>query len=151
MLKEGQKAPDFTLESQTGETVSLSDFIGRKVVVYFYPKDNTPGCTIEARAFRDHKKEFEAKGIAVLGISKDSRTSHQKFAEKQDLNFTLLSDPDGKTCQDYGVLGEKKMFGRTLFGVIHRTTFIVDEEGKIAQVYPKVKVKRHAEEVLADL
>jgi len=151
MLKEGQKAPDFTLESQTGETVSLSNFIGRKVVVYFYPKDNTPGCTIEARAFRDHKKEFDAKGITVLGISKDSRTSHQKFAEKQDLNFTLLSDPDGKTCQDYGVLGEKKMFGKTLFGVIHRTTFIIDEAGKVAKVYPKVKVKEHAEEVLADL
>ncbi len=151
MLEEGQNAPDFTLETSVGEMVSLSDYRGKKVVLYFYPKDNTPGCTIEACNFRDNKKEFDAKGMVVLGISKDNQKSHQRFIDKHELNFTLLSDPEGKICRSYGVLGEKKMFGKTLFGVIHRTTFVIDEEGKIDKIYPKVKVKGHAAKVLAEL
>jgi peroxiredoxin Q/BCP len=151
MLEKGQKAPDFTLETPTKDKVSLSDFRGKKVVLYFYPKDNTPGCTIEACEFRDHKEEFDTKDVVILGISKDNRDSHQRFIDKYNLNFTLLSDPNSETCRDYGVLGEKKMFGKTLFGVIHRTTFIINEEGKIAKIYPKVKVKEHIEEILADL
>ncbi len=150
MLKEGQSAPDFTLEAVTGEKVSLSDYKGRKVILYFYPKDNTPGCTTEACDFRDHKEAIDAKGAVVLGISKDSIKSHRRFIDKHNLNFTLLSDPDGEVCEVYGVFGEKKLFGKTFLG-IHRMTFIINEEGKIAKIYPGVKVRGHVEEVLAEV
>ena len=147
MLEVGKLAPDFTLESSTGKTVSLSDFKGSGVVLYFYPKDNTPGCTTEACDFRNQKERFDAKGIVILGVSKDSAKSHQSFINKHSLNFTLLSDPDGKVCQDYGAWG-KKPTGKE--GIL-RTTVIIDRKGKVVEIYPRVKVKGHVEEVLANV
>lgn len=150
MLNVGDVAPDFTLESDSGQTVSLGDFKGKKVVIYFYPKDNTPGCIKEACSFRDNLEPIEAKNTVVLGVSKDSIKSHQNFKKKFDLNFPLLSDPEAKVIDAYGAWGEKKNYGRTYMGTF-RTTVIIDEEGKVKHVFEKVKAAGHAEEVLAQL
>ena len=150
MLQTGMKAPDFTLNDQHGNAVSLSDFAGKKVVLYFYSKDNTPGCTRQACAFAESYEAFKAQDIAVIGVSKDSVASHVKFAEKFSLPFTLLSDPELKAIEPYGVWQEKKMCGKTCMGVV-RTTFIIDENGMIAHVMPKVKPDTNAEEILAML
>jgi peroxiredoxin Q/BCP len=150
MLEKGMKAPDFTLEDKDGNTVSLSDFLGKKVVVYFYPKDNTPGCTRQACAFAGAYKRFEEKGIVVIGISRDSVASHQKFAEKYSLPFILLSDPERKAIEPYGVWQEKKLYGKVSFGIV-RTTFIIDENGMVEHVMPKVKPDTNAEDIFAKL
>ena len=150
MLKVGMKAPDFTLQDKDGNTVSLSDFLGRKVVLYFYPKDNTPGCTRQACAFAGAYAEFQAKNVAVIGISKDSVASHVKFAEKYNLPFVLLADPDRQAIEAFGVWQEKKMCGKVSMGVV-RTTFIIDENGVIEHVMPKVKPDTNAAEILAYL
>ena len=150
MLEIGMKAPNFTLKDKNGNDVSLSDFIGKKVVLYFYPKDNTPGCTRQACAFAGAYKQFKAKGVEVIGISKDSVASHVKFAEKYDLPFVLLSDPDRIAIEAYGVWQEKKMYGKVTFGVV-RTTFIIDENGNIEKVMPKVKPDTNAADILAEL
>jgi len=150
MLEIGMKAPNFTLKDKDGNDVSLSDFLGKKVVLYFYPKDNTPGCTRQACAFAGAYKQFEAKGVEVIGISKDSVASHVKFAEKYDLPFVLLSDPDRIAIEAYGVWQEKKMYGKVTFGVV-RTTFIIDENGSIEKVMPKVKPDTNAADILAEL
>ena len=147
MLELNTKAPDFTLTDKDGRQVSLSDFFGRKVVLYFYPKDNTPGCTRQACAFASAYAEFEQLGVTVIGISKDSVASHIRFAEKYNLPFVLLSDPDLQAIKAYDVWQEKKMCGKVSMGVV-RTTFIIDEEGKIAHVMPKVKPDTNAAEIL---
>ncbi len=147
MLEAGMKAPDFTLQDKDGNTVSLSDFAGKKVVIYFYPRDNTPGCTRQACAFAASYEGFRAKDVFVIGISKDSVASHQKFAAKHDLPFILLSDPELIAIQAYGVWQEKKLYGKVSMGVV-RTTFIVDENGIIQKVMPKVKPDTNAAEVL---
>ena len=147
MLEIGAKAPDFTLKDKDGNAVSLSDFAGKKVVLYFYPKDNTPGCTRQACAFAAIYDRFRAKDIAVIGISKDSVASHQKFAEKYNLPFVLLSDPELTAIQAYGVWQEKKLYGKVSMGVV-RTTFIIDENGRIEKVMPKVKPDTNAAEIL---
>ena len=148
MLEAGMQAPAFTLADKDGKTVSLSDFLGKKVVLYFYPKDNTPGCTRQACAFAAAYSAFEAKNAVVVGISKDSVSSHEKFAEKYDLPFILLSDPELQAIQAYGVWQEKKLYGKTSMGVV-RTTFLIDEEGKVRKVMPKVKPDTNAADVLA--
>ena len=150
MLGAGMKAPQFTLRDKNNNIVSLSDFAGKKVVLYFYPKDNTPGCTRQACAFAGLYKEFQNKGVEVIGISKDSVESHVKFAEKYGLNFVLLSDPELEAIKAYGVWQEKKMCGKTCLGVV-RTTFIIDEHGIIEKVMPKVKPDTNASEILAEL
>ncbi len=150
MLEIGMKAPDFTLKDKDGRDVSLSDFRGKKVVLYFYPKDNTPGCTRQACAFATLYKEFEKKGVAVIGVSKDSVASHVKFAEKYNLPFILLSDPDRIAIEAYGVWQEKKLYGKVSMGVV-RTTFVIDEEGNIRRIMPKVKPDTNAEEILKEL
>jgi len=144
------KAPDFTLFDKDGRAVSLSDFLGKRVVLYFYPKDNTPGCTRQACAFAGAYQGFKDKNVEVIGISKDSVTSHVKFAEKYDLPFVLLSDPDRVAIEAYGVWQEKKMAGKVGMGVV-RTTFLIDENGLIAKVMPKVKPDTNAAEILAEL
>jgi peroxiredoxin Q/BCP len=146
----GDRAPDFSLPTGDGSTLSLKDLKGRKVVLYFYPKDDTPGCTSEACAFRDDVRTFEKKGSVVIGVSVDSVESHRKFAGKYDLPFTLLSDEKKSMVKAYGVWKEKSMYGKKYMGV-ERTTFVIDEKGKIAQVFRKVKVEGHVEEVLAGL
>ncbi|MBH8605226.1 thioredoxin-dependent thiol peroxidase [Thermoactinomyces sp. CICC 10522] len=147
MPQEGEQAIGFTLEASNGEKVSLSDYRGKNVVLYFYPKDNTPGCTVEACGFRDHHQEFADLNTVILGVSRDSVASHQKFVEKQNLPFLLLSDPDGKVCEAYGVLKDKNMFGKKFKG-IERSTFVINEEGQIVKVYRKVKAMGHVKEVL---
>ncbi len=147
MLKEGSTAPAFKTKDANGETVSLKDLRGQKVVLYFYPKDDTPGCTKEACSFRDAFSQFKKKGIAVLGVSPDKEASHQKFVAKYKLPFTLLADTDKSIAEAYGVWGEKKFMGRTYMGV-HRTTFLIDEKGKIKKIFEKVKPEDHANEVL---
>ena len=150
MLQEGMQAPAFTLADKDGRRVSLSDFLGKKVVLYFYPKDNTPGCTRQACAFAAAYNEFEKKNAVVIGISKDSVSSHEKFAKKYNLPFILLSDPELQAIQSYGVWQEKKLYGKTSMGVV-RTTFLIDEQGKILKVMPKVKPDTNAAEVLGIL
>ena len=150
MLQEGTIAPDFTLAADGGSEVTLSDYRGKKVVLYFYPKDNTSGCTTEACNFRDDYSEIVAAGAAVLGVSPDSVKSHDGFKLKYTLPFALLSDPDHEVAEMYGAWGEKKMYGRTYMGII-RSTFIIDEEGQIIKVFPKVSPKNHSKEVLAVL
>ena len=150
MLEVGMKAPDFTLADKDGKSVSLSDFLGKKVVLYFYPRDNTPGCTRQACAFAGAYAQFREKNVEVIGISKDSVASHVKFAEKYSLPFILLSDPELTAIQAYGVWQEKKQYGKVSMGVV-RTTFLIDEEGNIAAVMPKVKPDTNAEEILASL
>ena len=147
MLKVGDKAPDFSLKDKNSNTVSLSDFLGKKVVIYFYPKDNTPGCTRQACAFAGAYAEFERRGAVVIGISKDSVASHVKFAEKYSLPFILLSDPDRQAIEPYGVWQEKKMCGKVSMGVV-RSSFIVDEQGVIAAVIPNVKPDTNAAQIL---
>ena len=148
MLAAGSAAPDFTLPRDGGGTVSLSALKGRKVVVYFYPKDDTPGCTIEAIDFTRLAPAFDAAGATVIGLSKDSVAAHDKFCRKHGLGIILASDENGTTCEDYGVWGEKSMYGKTFMG-IERTTVLIDTAGRIAHIWPKVKVEGHAEEVLA--
>ena len=148
MLQVGDKAPQFTLKDKNGREVSLSDFLGKRVVVYFYPKDNTPGCTRQACAFAASFDEFKKRDIVVIGISRDSVASHEKFAEKHGLPFVLLSDPDLTAIGAYGVWQEKKLYGKTSMGVV-RTTFVIDESGTISAVMPKVKPDTNAAEVLA--
>ena len=150
MLQIGMTAPNFTLPDKDGNPVILSDLRGRKVVLYFYPKDNTPGCTRQACAFAGSFSEFERRGVTVIGISKDSVASHQKFAEKYNLPFILLSDPDRVAIEAYDVWQEKKMAGKVGMGVV-RTTFIIDENGVITAVMPKVKPDTNAQEILAML
>ena len=150
MLEVGTKAPDFTLQDKHGNLVSLSDFHGRKVVLYFYPKDNTPGCTREALAFAAAYESFKARDVVVIGISKDSTASHLKFAQKYDLPFVLLSDPDHAVIEQYGVWQEKKLYGKVSMGVV-RSTYLINEEGIIEKAMPKVKPDTNAEEILAYL
>ncbi len=150
MLEAGTKAPNFTLPNKDGNMVSLSDFTGKRVVLYFYPRDNTPGCTRQACAFGAAYEEFQKIGVAVIGISKDSTASHQRFAEKHNLPFLLLSDPELQAIQAYGVWQEKKNYGKVSMGVV-RSTFIIDGEGQIEKVMPKVKPDTNAAEVLAYL
>ena len=147
MLKEGSSAPAFKTNDANGETVSLKNLRGQKVVLYFYPKDDTPGCTKEACSFRDEFAQFKKRGITVLGVSPDSEASHKKFETKYKLPFTLLADKDHAIADAYGVWGEKKFMGRTYMGV-QRTTFLIDEKGKIKKVFEKVKPEDHASEVL---
>ena len=150
MLEVGMKAPDFTLLDKRGNSVSLSDFLGKKVVLYFYPKDSTPGCTRQACAFAQNHSNFEEKNVVVIGVSKDSVASHLKFAEKYDLPFVLLSDPELQAIQAYGVWQEKKLYGKVSMGVV-RSTYLIDEQGVIEKVMPKVKPDTNAAEILAYL
>ena len=150
MLNIGDRAPNFTLKDKNGNDVRLSDFIGKKVVLYFYPKDNTPGCTRQACAFAGAYEEFKNRNIEVIGVSKDSVASHVKFAEKYDLPFILLSDTELEAIKAYGVWQEKKLYGKVSMGVV-RTTFVIDENGIIEKVMPKVKPDTNAEEILAYL
>jgi peroxiredoxin Q/BCP len=150
VIQEGRDAPDFTLQADGGGEVTLSDYRGRKVVLYFYPKDDTPGCTTEACNFRDDYSEISAAGAIVLGVSPDCVKSHGRFKLKFDLPFVLLSDPDHEVAEQYGAWGEKKMFGRTYMGII-RSTFVINEEGQVIKAFPKVRVKNHSQEVLAAL
>ena len=147
MLEVGTKAPEFTLPDKDGKPVSLTDFAGKKVVLYFYPKDNTPGCTRQACAFAGAYEEFEKINVVVIGVSKDSAASHQKFAEKHGLPFILLSDPELTAIQAYGVWQEKKLYGKVSMGVV-RSTFVINENGMIEKVMPKVKPDTNAAEIL---
>ena len=150
MIEAGMKAPDFALNDQNGNPVSLSDFLGKRVVLYFYPKDNTPGCTRQACAFAATYEQFRKKDVVVIGISRDSVASHAKFAEKYGLPFIILADPDRSAIEAYGVWQEKKMCGKVGMGVV-RTTFLINEGGVIECVMPKVKPDTNAEEILAML
>jgi len=146
-MKVGQKAPDFSVVDDSGNKVKLSDFKGKKVVLYFYPKDDTPGCTKEACNFRDGIAEIRKKGAVVLGVSADSAGSHKKFKTKFDLNFPLLADTEKKIIEDYDVWKEKSMYGRKYMG-IERTTYVIGKDGRISHIFPKVKVGEHYAEVL---
>jgi peroxiredoxin Q/BCP len=150
LVEEGNPAPDFTLTSDSGERVKLSDFRGKPVVLYFYPKDDTPGCTVEACGFRDAYTEFEQRGAVVLGVSADDEASHTKFKEKYSLPFTLLADPEHQVADEYGVWGEKKYAGKTYWGVM-RSTFVIDAVGNVAKVMHNVKPDGHPDQVLAAL
>ena len=150
MLTTGSNAPSFSLRSDTGDLINLGDFKGRKVVLYFYPKDDTSGCTVEACEFRDSWTAVKRTGAALLGVSPDGVESHQKFRRKHDLPFPLLADPDHSVAERYGAWGEKSMYGRKYQGIL-RTTFVIDEAGRIARVFEKVKPKGHAKEVLEAL
>jgi peroxiredoxin Q/BCP len=149
-VEEGTPAPGFSLTSDSGETVTLSSFRGTPVVLYFYPKDDTPGCTTQACGIRDAWGEFEQRGAAVLGVSPDGEASHVRFKQKHDLPFTLLADPDHATAEAYGVWVEKSMYGKTYMGV-ERSTFVIDADGNVAKVLRKVKPATHADDVLAAL
>ena len=146
----GAAAPPFALRNAAGGLVKLSDFRGQRVVLYFYPKDDTPGCTKEACGFRDAFPQFTKKGAVILGVSCDEPSSHQRFADKYRLQFPLLSDPDARLCKAYGVYKRKSMYGRTYWG-IERTTFVIDERGRIARIFPKVGVEGHIDAVLREL
>jgi peroxiredoxin Q/BCP len=150
MIEVGKKAPAFKLESSDGGTVKLADFAGKVVVLYFYPRDNTPGCTVEAEGFRDAVPALKKLGAVVLGVSKDSIASHCKFRDKYDLNVPLLSDPDGKVLEAYGAWGDKVMYGKKMKGII-RSTVLIDKTGRIARHWPKVSVKGHVDEVVASV
>ena len=150
MVKEGKAAPDFTLPSSEGGEVSLKGLKGKTVVLYFYPKDDTPGCTREACAFRDTQAAIKKKGAVVLGVSGDSLSAHEKFKTKYKLNFPLLSDPDKAVAKKYGAWGEKVMYGKKVTGMI-RSTFVIDKEGVVKKVFPRVRVDGHAEKVLEAL
>ena len=150
MLEVGTKAPDFTLKNQEGQEVSLSQFAGKRVVLYFYPRDNTPGCTRQACGFAQNYEGFHQRDVVVIGVSKDSVASHLKFAQKYELPFVLLSDPDLEAIQAYGVWQEKKLYGKVSMGVV-RTTYIIDPQGVIEKVMPKVKPDTNAAEILAYL
>lgn len=150
MIEEGKLSPSFSLADQDGKTHSLKDYLGKKVVLYFYPKDNTPGCTTEACSFRDEFSDFKKVNAIILGVSADAVKSHKKFSEKFSLPFPLLSDESKKMIEAYGVWKEKSMYGKKYMG-IERTTVIIDEKGKIKKIFPKVKVEGHTEEVLEAL
>lgn len=150
MLKPGDPAPEFELEADDGETVRLRDLRGRSIVLYFYPRDDTSGCTKEACGFRDHLEEFESRGWTVLGVSPDGIESHRRFREKHGLGFRLLADPDHRVAEAYGAWGTKKMYGREFEGIL-RSTFLIDEEGRIAKTYRRVRPAEHAAQILADL
>lgn len=150
MIQEGQKAPAFTLASSDGKDVSLKELRGKTVVLYFYPKDDTPGCTREACAFRDTQRAFQKAGAVVLGVSPDSVASHGKFRSKYSLTFPLLADPDKAVAKAYGAYGEKMMYGKKVTGMI-RSTFIIDPQGVVRRVFPRVRVDGHAEKVLEAL
>lgn len=150
MLKEGIKAPDFSLLNQDGEYVSLSDYKGKKVVLYFYPKDNTPGCTKQACGFAENYPHFQEKGAVVLGVSKDSVASHKKFQDKYHLPFTLISDPDLIAIQAYDVWKEKNMYGKKVMGVV-RTTYLINEEGIIEKAFDKVKAAENPNQMLEEI
>jgi peroxiredoxin Q/BCP len=149
-LTEGEKAPDFKAKDQNGNSVSLKDFKGRKVVLYFYPEDDTPTCTIEACNLRDNYKLLEQKGLVILGVSLDDEKKHKKFEVKYKLPFTLIADPGKKIVEKYGVWGEKNLYGRKYMG-LHRTTFLIDENGTIQKIFRKPKSKIHSEEILKEL
>lgn len=146
----GALAPGFMLKNQRGETISLDQYRGKPVVLYFYPKDDTPGCTAEACDFRDNIARAASKGAVVLGISRDDEASHQRFAEKYQLPFDLLADTDGRVCELYGAWREKSMYGKTFMGIV-RMTYIIDAEGRVKKIYPKVSVTGHVDDVLANL
>jgi len=151
MLSEGKKIPAFAVPDETGNVRKFANLTGPKgLVLYFYPKDNTPGCTMEAQGFRDSLAAFAKLGFAVAGVSKDSQKSHCSFIEKERLNFTLLSDTDGKLCEAFGAWGEKVNYGKKYVGIV-RSTVVIGADGKVLKVYPKVSVKGHAEQVLEDL
>ena len=150
MVSEGMKAPDFALVDDNGKTWSLADFAGKTFVLYFYPKDSTPGCTIEACSFRDNFGSFREKGVDVVGVSPDTAASHAKFRQKHSLPFILLSDPGEKTLSAYGAYGEKMMYGRKMVGVI-RSTFVIDGKGVVVKVFPKVPPADHANQILSVL
>ena len=149
-LNIGDKAPDFTLQSDQNKTISLNDYRGKKVVLYFYPRDNTPGCTREACDFRDTLTNFSAKNTEIIGISKDHPERHQKFKQKYALPFTLLSDENGDVCEAYGVINKKSLFGKSFLG-IQRSTFLIDEKGIINAIWRKVKITGHSKQVLDEL
>ena len=149
-LTEGEKAPDFKAQDQNGNLVSLKDFKGKKVVLYFYPEDDTPTCTVEACNLRDNYKTLEKKGLVILGVSPDDEKKHKKFEQKYHLPFTLLADPEKKIVDKYGVWGEKNLYGRKYMG-LHRTTFLIDEKGIIQKVFRKPKSKIHSAEILKAL
>ena len=146
-LKEGDKAPEFKVTNELGEEMTLADFSGKKLVLYFYPKDSTPGCTAESCNLRDHYADLKTKGFEVLGVSADGEASHQKFIKKHKLPFHLLADTEKEVLNAYGVWGPKKFMGRTFDG-IHRTTFVIDENGMIERIFAKVKTKEHTEQIL---
>ena len=150
MLEIGTKAPDFELEDQNGKTHKLSDYKGKKVILYFYPKDNTSGCTKQAVGYSSNKKEFEQKGVVILGVSKDSVASHKKFEEKQNLTITILADPERKVIEAYDVWKEKKNYGKVSMGVV-RTTYLIDEKGKIIKANDKVKAAEDPENMLKEV
>ena len=150
LLEEGAKAPAFTLADQDGKKFALKDFAGRKLVLYFYPKDMTPGCTREAQGFQKGLAALRRKGAVVIGVSRDSEASHRKFCDKYGLEFPLLADVDGKVVEKYGVWQEKNMYGKKSMGIV-RTTYLIDEAGRIAKVFPRVKVDGHLEQVLEAL
>jgi len=149
-LKIGDKAPDFSMSVAEGEALISKNLQGKYIVLYFYPKDNTPGCTVEAKDFNAFLSEFKALGAEIIGVSKDNLKSHDKFRGKYDLQFALGSDTEGKVCADYGAWAEKSMFGKKYMGIV-RATFLINPEGKIAYIWPKVSVKGHAKEVLEKL
>jgi thioredoxin-dependent peroxiredoxin len=149
-LTVGKKAPAFKLASSEGGTISLRDLAGRFAVIFFYPKDNTPGCTLEAQGFRDARERIEALGATVVGVSKDSIASHEKFRDKHGLNFPLLSDPEGAMIEAFGAWGEKNLYGKKSMGIL-RSTVILDPKGKVVAHFPKVKVKEHVDEVVRTL
>ena len=149
-LKVGDLAPDFSSRTQTGEAFSLSDIKGQPTVLYFYPKDNTSGCTLEAKSLRDGKEELQIRGYRIVGVSPDSEKSHQNFCSKHELNFTLLSDQDHSVCEAFGVWAEKSMYGRKYMGVL-RTTFLIDAEGVITHIFDKVKTAEHYQQIINEL
>ena len=149
-LKIGDMAPNFSLPTQSGEVLSLSDLKGSKTVLYFYPKDNTSGCTLEAKSLRDGKEELAARGYRIVGVSPDSERSHQNFCSKHDLNFTLIADTDKVMCEAYGVWVEKSMYGRKYMGV-KRTTFLLDDQGRITHIFDKVKTADHYRQIINEL
>jgi peroxiredoxin Q/BCP len=149
-LKEGDLAPAIQAVDQNGELITLDEYRGKKIVLYFYPKDNTPGCTAEACDLRDNYSQFIEKGFEVIGVSADSEKSHQKFIEKYDLPFRLISDVEKKVLQDYGAWGEKKMYGKSYMGIL-RKTFIIDEKGVVEKIIEKVKTKEHSTQIFAEL
>lgn len=149
-LNVGDMAPDFTGHTQDGETLTLADLKGSRIVLYFYPKDNTAGCTLEAKSLRDGKAELAARGYRIIGVSPDSERSHQNFCAKHDLNFTLLADTDHSICEAFGVWAEKSMYGRKYMGVV-RTTFLLDEEGRITHIFNKVKTAEHYQQIVNEL
>ncbi|MBR3703342.1 MAG: thioredoxin-dependent thiol peroxidase [Alistipes sp.] len=149
-LKIGDMAPDFSLPTQSGEVLSLSDLKGSKTILYFYPKDNTSGCTLEAKSLRDGKEELAARGYRIVGVSPDSERSHQNFCSKHDLNFTLIADTDKVMCEAYGVWVEKSMYGRKYMGV-KRTTFLLDDQGRITHIFDKVKTADHYRQIINEL